>query len=87
MPEIDEEEAEEMLAEDRHHISETLHINISPIHVADESSQPFGFGGTRIDLNALTRLGYPRRMAATTPNSTRGSRSANQGWRCNGGNQ
>jgi hypothetical protein len=53
MPEIDEEEAEEMLAEDRRHISETLRINISPIHVADESSQPFGFGGTRIDLNAL----------------------------------
>src|SRR5882762_108607 len=53
MPEIDEEEAEEMLAKDCHHISKTLGINISPIHVADESSQPFSLGGTCTDLNAL----------------------------------
>ena len=53
MPEIDEEEAEEMLAEDRRQIHETLHINIPPVRVADENSQPFGFGGTRTDINAL----------------------------------
>ena len=53
MPEINEEETEEMLAEDRRHINETLRINIAPIHVADENSQPFGFGGTRTDGNAL----------------------------------
>ena len=53
MPEISEEEADEMLAKDRHHINETLHINIPPIHVANENSQPFGFGGTRTDINAL----------------------------------
>ena len=53
MPEISEEEADEMLAEDRRHINETLHINIPPIHVDNENSQPFGFGGTRTDINAL----------------------------------
>ena len=53
MPDINEEEAEEMLAEDRRHINETLHINIPPIHVADQNSQPFGFGSTRTDINAL----------------------------------
>lgn len=42
-----------MLAEDRRHIRESLQINISRIHTANEHAQPLGFSVTPIDFKAL----------------------------------
>jgi hypothetical protein len=53
MPQIDEEEVKEMIAEDHCNINEPLQVKISPVHIADEQAQPTGFGATDIDFKAL----------------------------------
>lgn len=53
MPEIDEEEAEEMLAEDRRHIKETLRFKLPPVHTTDDPSRPLGFGATNVEVGTV----------------------------------
>ena len=53
MPEIDEDMADEMIAEDRQHIKEALQFNIPPVHMADEATQPIGLGTMDPGFNTL----------------------------------
>ena len=54
MPEINEEQAEELLAEDCQNIKESLSpVKIAPVHIADEKAQPLGFGAIQPDFETL----------------------------------
>jgi hypothetical protein len=72
IPEIDEEAADEMIAEDRRYIKEALKFTIAPVRTADEAARPVGFGATDPDFKALNlstlvdwRLQHQTRHAAT----------------------
>lgn len=71
MPDISEEEVDEMLAEDCHNIKAALRFNFAPVRTADEAMQPLGFGATEPDFNTLDlgalvdwRLQHQTRQAA-----------------------
>lgn len=57
---MDDEEAQEMIAEEYHHISEALSFDIPPVQV-DTVAQPLGYGATdanfhEIDLDILVDM-------------------------------
>ena len=57
---MDDEEAQEMIAEEYHHISEALSFDIPPVRV-DTVTQPLGYGATdanfhEIDLDILVDM-------------------------------
>src|ERR1700677_1860177 len=53
MPDIDEDEVEEIIAEDRCNISKALQLKISPVDAPDEDAQPLGFGDMNPDFTTL----------------------------------
>lgn len=71
MPDTTEDEADDIVAEDRRNIREALKFRIAPICAPDEITQPLGYGATEPDYTSISldtlvewRLNHQTRQAA-----------------------